>query len=90
MSAYETLLTSLEAGVTRITLNRPEVRNALSRTMIAELERALAAAEATPDRHRGRGRGLSCPASRSPLARRSTSRTWSAFFAKREPEWKGR
>ena len=48
MSAYETLLTSLEAGVTRITLNRPEVRNALSRTMIAELERALAAAEADP------------------------------------------
>ena len=46
MSAYETLLTSTEGGVARITLNRPEVRNALSRTMVRELEAALAAAEA--------------------------------------------
>ncbi|HEU5193770.1 MAG TPA: enoyl-CoA hydratase-related protein [Methylomirabilota bacterium] len=46
MSAYETLLTSTEAGVARITLNRPEARNALSRTMVQELEAALAAAEA--------------------------------------------
>jgi enoyl-CoA hydratase/carnithine racemase len=30
--------------VARITLDRPEVRNALSRTMLAELEAALAAA----------------------------------------------
>jgi enoyl-CoA hydratase/carnithine racemase len=45
---YETLLTSLEDGVARITLNRPEVRNALSRTMIQELGAALAAAEADP------------------------------------------
>jgi enoyl-CoA hydratase len=45
MSAYETLLTSCEAGVARITLNRPDVRNALSRTMVRELEAALAAAE---------------------------------------------
>jgi enoyl-CoA hydratase/carnithine racemase len=45
---YETLLTSLQAGVARITLNRPDVRNALSRTMLAELETALAAAEADP------------------------------------------
>lgn len=46
MSHYETLLTSLEDGVARITLNRPEVRNALSRTLIQELEAALAAWEA--------------------------------------------
>ena len=46
MSAYETLLTSHEGGVARITLNRPEVRNALSRPLVRELEAALAAAEA--------------------------------------------
>ncbi|HEU4366920.1 MAG TPA: enoyl-CoA hydratase-related protein [Methylomirabilota bacterium] len=45
MSRYETLLTALENGVARITLNRPEVRNALSRTMVQELEAALAAWE---------------------------------------------
>jgi isohexenylglutaconyl-CoA hydratase len=33
----ETLLLSLEAGVLRVTLNRPEVRNALNATMVAEL-----------------------------------------------------
>jgi enoyl-CoA hydratase/carnithine racemase len=46
MTTYQTLLTSLEGGVARITLNRPDVRNALSRTMVEELEAALAAAEA--------------------------------------------
>ena len=46
--AYETLLTALDDGVARITLNRPEVRNALSRTLIAELASALAAYEADP------------------------------------------
>lgn len=46
MSAYETLLTSCEGGVARITLNRPEVRNALSPPMVVELETALAAFEA--------------------------------------------
>ena len=46
MTVYETLLTSRERGVARITLNRPDVRNALSRTLIQELEAALAAAEA--------------------------------------------
>jgi enoyl-CoA hydratase len=44
--AYETLLASCADGVARITLNRPQVRNALSRTMVQELEAALAAAEA--------------------------------------------
>ena len=46
--AYETLLVSTADGVAHITLNRPEVRNALSRTMMAELEAALTAAEADP------------------------------------------
>lgn len=46
--AYQTLLASLGDGVARITLNRPEVRNALSRTLIAELAAALAAYEADP------------------------------------------
>ena len=46
--SYETLLASLTDGVARITLNRLEVRNALSRTMVAELEAALASFEADP------------------------------------------
>jgi enoyl-CoA hydratase/carnithine racemase len=46
VTSYQTLLTSLDGGVARITLNRPDVRNALSRTMVEELEAALAAAEA--------------------------------------------
>ncbi len=45
---YETLLTSTADGVARITLNRPDVRNALSRTLVTELGAALAAAEADP------------------------------------------
>jgi enoyl-CoA hydratase len=45
---HETLLTSLEEGVARIVLNRPEVRNALSQTLVRELESALAAFEADP------------------------------------------
>ena len=49
--SYETLLIGQEGGVARITLNRPEVRNALSRTMIQELEVALAAAEADASAH---------------------------------------
>jgi len=43
--SHETLLTSLAAGVARITLNRPETRNALSRTLIRELDEALRAFE---------------------------------------------
>ena len=39
--SYETLLTSVGDGVARITLNRPHVRNALSRTMVREIEAAL-------------------------------------------------
>ena len=43
---FETLLTSCADGVGRIVLNRPDVRNALSRTLIDELGVALAAFEA--------------------------------------------
>ena len=47
--SYETLLTSCADRVARIVLNRPEVRNALSRTLIAELATALSAFEAASD-----------------------------------------
>jgi enoyl-CoA hydratase len=47
----QTVLTSVSDGVARITLNRPEARNALSRTLIEELEAALASAEADPAAH---------------------------------------
>jgi enoyl-CoA hydratase/carnithine racemase len=43
--SYQTLLTSCAQGVARIVLNRPEARNALSRTLIDELATALAAFE---------------------------------------------
>jgi enoyl-CoA hydratase/carnithine racemase len=48
VSRWETLLTSIEDGVGRITLNRPEVRNALSRTLLEELGQALADLEGDP------------------------------------------
>jgi len=48
VSVWQTLLTSVEDGVARVTLNRPEVRNALSRTLHEELGRALAEREADP------------------------------------------
>jgi enoyl-CoA hydratase/carnithine racemase len=44
--SYESLLASVEDGVARVTLNRPEVRNALSRTLVREIEAALEAYEA--------------------------------------------
>ena len=44
----ESLLASVEDGIARVTLNRPDVRNALSRTMIRELGQALTAFEADP------------------------------------------
>ena len=47
--SYETLLTSLQDGVARVTLNRPEARNALSVTLVRELEQALSSYEADPD-----------------------------------------
>jgi enoyl-CoA hydratase/carnithine racemase len=47
--SYETLLVEVRDGVATLTLNRPEVRNALSRTMIAEIEVALRHLEADPE-----------------------------------------
>lgn len=46
--SWETLLASVEDGVARITLNRPDARNALSHTLVRELGEALAALEADP------------------------------------------
>jgi enoyl-CoA hydratase/carnithine racemase len=45
---YETLLVTVAEGVASVTLNRPEVRNALNGTMIRELEQAVSALEANP------------------------------------------
>jgi enoyl-CoA hydratase/carnithine racemase len=45
---YEALLVSVEGGVARVTLNRPDVRNALSRTLVGEIEQALSAYETDP------------------------------------------
>ncbi|ALT78196.1 enoyl-CoA hydratase/isomerase family protein [Paucibacter sp. KCTC 42545] len=46
MSEPKTVLLRREGGVLHLTLNRPELRNALSIAMVAELRAALAAAEA--------------------------------------------
>jgi methylglutaconyl-CoA hydratase len=45
MSGYNKILYSLEGPIARITLNRPEKRNALDDEMIAEIRRALAESE---------------------------------------------
>lgn len=42
---YETLLVDVAEGVASVTLNRPEVRNALNPTLVRELESALSALE---------------------------------------------
>ncbi len=44
--SYETLLVDVKDAVASVTLNRPEVRNALNATLIRELEQTLAALEA--------------------------------------------
>ena len=46
---YETLLVDVREGVASVTLNRPEVRNALNAILIRELEEALATLEADPE-----------------------------------------
>jgi enoyl-CoA hydratase/carnithine racemase len=46
--SYEMLLVGVADGVASLTLNRPDVRNALSAALIRELEQALEALEADP------------------------------------------
>ena len=46
--SYEALLVDVKDGIASVTLNRPEVRNALNATLIRELEEALAELEADP------------------------------------------
>ena len=58
--SYETLLTDVHGGVCRITLNRPDVRNALPRTTVGDIESAVTSFEADPGaRDRGRNSGPS-------------------------------
>jgi enoyl-CoA hydratase/carnithine racemase len=47
---YEHLLYSSEDGVTTITLNRPDKRNAINTPLAEELEAAWVAFEASADR----------------------------------------
>jgi len=49
--SYETLLVDSRDGVGTVTLNRPEVRNALNPTMLGELEAALGALETDAATH---------------------------------------
>ena len=49
MAAFATLATSSQGGVLRVTLDRPEVRNAMSLQMVDELCAVLAQAEAGGD-----------------------------------------
>ena len=46
--SYQTLLVDVTDGVAALTLNRPDVRNALDATLIRELEAALTTLEADP------------------------------------------
>lgn len=59
--SHTTLQVQMDRGVCTLTLNRPEVRNAMSMTMVQELLTALSDAEADPQARvvvlRGAGRG---------------------------------
>jgi len=46
---YETLLVEVRDGVAAVTLNRPEARNALNRTLVRELGDALEALDGDPE-----------------------------------------
>ena len=47
-AAYRTVSLALEAGVARLTLNRPAVLNALNLEMVGELHDAVAAVAGNP------------------------------------------
>jgi enoyl-CoA hydratase/carnithine racemase len=47
--SHETLLVEVRDGVATVTLNRPEARNALNRTLVRELGEALAALDGNAD-----------------------------------------
>jgi enoyl-CoA hydratase/carnithine racemase len=49
MMAHEMLLYEVAEGVARVTINRPERRNALSWALVTELRRAFATAKADPE-----------------------------------------
>jgi enoyl-CoA hydratase/carnithine racemase len=51
MMAYESLLYEVAGPIARITINRPERRNALSWALVRELRHAFAEAKAHPDVH---------------------------------------
>ena len=46
--SYDTLLVDIRDGIARVTLNRPDVRNALNQTMLRELDAALGTLERDP------------------------------------------
>jgi enoyl-CoA hydratase len=48
-TAYETLLVDVAGGVATVTLNRPEARNALNRTLVRELGGALDGLDGDPE-----------------------------------------
>ncbi|HSV81750.1 MAG TPA: enoyl-CoA hydratase/isomerase family protein [Ramlibacter sp.] len=49
MTTYDTLMLAVDDGVATLTLNRPEVRNAIDARMAQDLVNALAALEAQPE-----------------------------------------
>ena len=61
-AAYETLLLRREGGVLHVTLNRPQVRNAMSMAMVQELRAVLAEASQAGAVHGGTTPGHAQPA----------------------------
>jgi enoyl-CoA hydratase/carnithine racemase len=48
--SYETILFSIDAGIARLTLNRPDKLNAFNVKMHGEVQHAVRAAHSAPDR----------------------------------------
>ena len=49
MTQIDELLFTVEGGIARLTLNRPQARNAITSRMAQEYEQALLAADADPE-----------------------------------------